>query len=41
MPVIRYQLINDAINRSYALIDYKIYDNLHKRYEFKQKNHSC
>ncbi|GBC17988.1 kinase-like domain-containing protein [Rhizophagus irregularis DAOM 181602=DAOM 197198] len=31
------KLINNAINRSYALIDYNIYDDIHKRNEFQKQ----
>ena len=37
MSAIRIELVHAAINRSYALIDYKIHDNFHKQHEFKQK----
>ncbi|PKK65984.1 kinase-like protein [Rhizophagus irregularis] len=31
------QSVNDAINRAYALTDYNIYDDVHKRHEFKKQ----
>ena len=37
MSAIRNELVQAALNRSYALMDYKIHDNLHKRHEFKQQ----
>ena len=37
MSAIRKDLVTAALNRSIALIDYKICDNFHKRYEFRQK----
>src|SRR5688572_33331551 len=37
MSAIRKELVQAALNRSLALIDYKIHDNFHKRHEFKQK----
>ena len=37
MSAIREELVYAAINRSYALVDYKIHDNFHKRHEFRQK----
>ena len=37
MSAIREELVYAAINRSTALVDYKIHDSLHKRHEFKQQ----
>jgi len=37
MSAIRKELVYAAINRSFALVDYKIHDNFHKQHEFKQK----
>ncbi len=37
MSAIRKELVHAAINRSYALVDYKIHDNLHKVHEFRQQ----
>jgi hypothetical protein len=37
MSAIRKELVQAALNRSYALIDVKIYDDFHKRHEFRQK----
>src|SRR5437763_1421588 len=37
MSAIREELVRAALNRSDALIDYKIHDNFHKRHEFNQK----
>src|ERR1043166_9265427 len=37
MSAIREELVTAALNRSIALIDYKIYDDFHKQHEFKQK----
>src|SRR5438045_9682595 len=37
MSAIRIELVYAAINRSYALMDYKIHDNFHKQHEFKQQ----
>ena len=37
MSAIRKELVHATINRSYALIDYKIHDSLHKRHEFRQQ----
>src|SRR5579862_4225995 len=31
------QKINNAINRAFTLIDYSIYNDMHKRYEFKKQ----
>ena len=37
MSAIRKELVQAAINRSFALVDYKIHDSLHKRHEFRQQ----
>ena len=37
MSAIRKELVRAALNRSLALIDYKIHDNFHKRHEFRQQ----
>src|SRR3954452_4012529 len=37
MSAIRKELVRTAINRSIALMDYKIHDNFHKQHEFRQK----
>src|SRR3954452_12156559 len=37
MSVIREELVYAALNRSFALIDYKIHNDFHKRHEFRQK----
>ena len=37
MSAIREELVTAALNRSIALIDYKIYDNFHKAHEFRQQ----
>ena len=37
MSAIRKELVRAALNRSFALIDYKIHDNFHKRHEFRQQ----
>ena len=37
MSAIRKELVHAAINKSFALIDYKIHDNFHKQHEFKQQ----
>ena len=37
MSAIQKELVYAALNRSYALVDYKIHDSLHKRHEFKQQ----
>src|ERR1044072_8711527 len=37
MSAIRKELVDAAINRSFALVDYNIHNNLHKRHEFRQK----
>src|SRR6266498_2801928 len=37
MSAIRKELINTAMNKAYALTDYNVHDNIHKRHEFKQK----
>ena len=37
MSAIRKELVQAALNRSFALIDYKIHDNFHKQHEFRQK----
>jgi hypothetical protein len=37
MSDIRKELVQAALNKSFALIDYKIHDNLHKRHEFRQQ----
>ena len=37
MSAIREELVRAVLNKSYALIDYKIHDNVHKRHEFRQK----
>ena len=37
MSDIREEIVQAALNRSYALIDYKIHDNFHKQHEFSHK----
>ena len=37
MSAIRKEFVDAALNRSKALLDYKIYDNIHNQYEFKQQ----
>ncbi|GBC12230.2 kinase-like domain-containing protein [Rhizophagus irregularis DAOM 181602=DAOM 197198] len=37
MPIIRKEFVHAAINRSIALIDYKVHDDIHKQYEFKKQ----
>ncbi|GBC47138.2 kinase-like domain-containing protein [Rhizophagus irregularis DAOM 181602=DAOM 197198] len=37
MSDIRKELVRAAINRAYALIDYSVYNNAHKEYEFKKQ----
>src|SRR3954471_3750225 len=37
MSFIRKELVKAALNRSIALIDFKIHDNFHKHHEFRQK----
>src|ERR1044071_6631224 len=37
MSAIREELVYAALNRSAALIDFKIYDNFHKQHEFRQQ----
>src|ERR1044072_9028867 len=37
MSAIRIELVNAALNKSFASIDYKIYDNFPKQHEFRQK----
>jgi hypothetical protein len=37
MSDIREELVTAVLNKSLALIDYKIHNNLHKRHEFRQK----
>jgi hypothetical protein len=37
MSAIRKELVDAAVNRSFALVDYNIHNNLHKRHEFRQK----
>src|ERR1043166_5091700 len=37
MSAIRKEFVVAALNRSKALLDYKIYDNIHNQYEFKQQ----
>src|SRR5947207_2476821 len=37
MSAIRKELVRAALNRSLALIDRKIHDNIHKKHEFRQK----
>ena len=37
MSAIRKELVNAVLNKSTALIDYKVYNNFHKRHEFRQK----
>src|ERR1044072_5507660 len=37
MSAIREELVYAVLNKSYALIDFKVYNNIHKQYEFRQK----
>src|ERR1044072_3243040 len=37
MSAIRNELVTAALSRSIQLIDYKIYDNIHKQHEFRQQ----
>src|ERR1043165_3060032 len=37
MSAIREEFVDAALNRSKALLDYKIYDDFHKRHEFRQQ----
>src|SRR6266498_689137 len=37
MSAIREEVVEAAINRSFAIIDYNIYNNLHKRHEFRKQ----
>ena len=37
MSTIRYELINATVNRALSLIDYNIYTDIHKRYEFQRQ----
>ncbi|PKY32706.1 hypothetical protein RhiirB3_451086, partial [Rhizophagus irregularis] len=37
MSDIRKELVRSAINRAITLIDYDIYDDIHKRHEFKKQ----
>ncbi|POG83022.1 kinase-like domain-containing protein [Rhizophagus irregularis DAOM 181602=DAOM 197198] len=37
MSDIREEFVNAAIDRAYSLIDYSIYNNIHKEYEFKKQ----
>jgi hypothetical protein len=37
MSAIRKELVEAALNRSYVLIDRKVYDNMHKQHEFRRK----
>jgi hypothetical protein len=37
MSAIRKELVHAALNKSAALIDFKIHNNFHKRHEFRQK----
>src|ERR1051325_8413839 len=37
MSAIREELVTAALNRSIALIDYKVCDNIHKVHEFRQQ----
>ena len=37
MSAIRDELLQAAYNRAYAQIDYNVYNNIHKRHEFKRQ----
>jgi hypothetical protein len=37
MPVIRKELVYAAINKSFAITDYNIHNDIHKQHEFRQK----
>ena len=37
MSAIRYELVQAAINRAVALMDYNVHNNLHNQFEFQQK----
>jgi hypothetical protein len=37
MSAIRKELVNAAINKSFAMTDYNIHNDIHKRHEFQQK----
>jgi hypothetical protein len=37
MSDIRYEMVNAAIYRAVTSIDYNIYDDFHKRHEFKKQ----
>src|ERR1043165_4192786 len=37
MSAVREELVQTVLNKSFALIDRKIHDNVHKRHEFRQK----
>ena len=37
MSAIRKELVQAVFNKSYALIDFKIHNNIHKQHEFRQK----
>ena len=37
MSAIRKELVRAALNKSYALTDFKVHNNFHKEHEFRQK----
>jgi hypothetical protein len=37
MSTIRYELVNATVSRTYYLIDYNIYTDMHKQYEFRKQ----
>ncbi|RGB34704.1 hypothetical protein C1646_701097 [Rhizophagus diaphanus] len=37
MSTLRYELINATVNRANTLTDTNIYNNIHKQFEFKNK----